>query len=200
MAGIDLGTSGAKISVTSTDGTKTFGLTAPYRLVSRFSGWAEQDPHEWWEAVCGGLRRLLSEHDLCGSRVRAVGFSGQMHGLVLLDENMEVICPAILHCDTRAGEERAAVSRQELLDWGILNQAFSGFQMTSLLWLKKALSAGIPQDPPCTFAEGLPALSSDRRARYGVDRCFRDLAVRRGTPLLVCPHAVTHRPGSFRFV
>lgn len=137
MAGIDLGTSGAKISVTSTDETKTFGLTAPYRLVSRFSGWAEQDPHEWWEAVCGGLRRLLSEHDLCGSSVRAVGFSGQMHGLVLLDENMEVICPAILHCDTRAGEERAAVSRQELLDWGILNQAFSGFQMTSLLWLKK---------------------------------------------------------------
>lgn len=137
LAGIDLGTSGAKISLTSLGGSVTYGVTISYPFFSRFPGWAEQDPEDWWNAVCVGMHRLLTEHNILASDVRGVGFSGQMHGLVVLDSEKNVIIPAILHCDTRAGEEKSVVSREELIQWGILNPAFSGFQMTSLLWLKK---------------------------------------------------------------
>ena len=137
IMGIDLGTSGAKISIQSADGRAFHGCTAPYPLYNQGPGCAEQRPEEWWQAVCGGIRRLLDESGVSPQKVLAVGFSGQMHGLVTLDERGEVIRPAIIHCDTRAGEFKGIASPQELLDWGILNPVFSGFQAASLAWLKR---------------------------------------------------------------
>ena len=63
------------------------------------------------------MHRLLREHNVLATDVRGVGFSGQMHGLVILDAEKNVITPAILHCDARAGEEKNVVSREELIEW-----------------------------------------------------------------------------------
>lgn len=135
LLGIDLGTSGAKLCLISEDGSSFYGCTESYELVSERPGYAEEDPEAWWQAVCRGVRTLLARSGIDSRMVRSVGFSGQMHGLVLVDGQGAPVRPAIVHCDARASSYREIATREELLDWGILNLAFSGFQLTTLAWL-----------------------------------------------------------------
>lgn len=135
LLGIDLGTSGAKLCLISEDGSSFYGCTESYELVSERPGYAEEDPEAWWQAVCRGVRTLLARSGIDSRMVRSVGFSGQMHGLVLVDGQGVPVRPAIVHCDARASSYREIATREELFDWGILNLAFSGFQLTTLAWL-----------------------------------------------------------------
>ncbi|MBO5271027.1 MAG: xylulokinase, partial [Clostridia bacterium] len=103
LLGIDVGTSGTKSAVFTSDGTLVAEAPASYPLYQPENGWAEQDPNDWWRAVCETLRAVTEQ--VPAHRICAVGLSGQMHGTVMLDEQGDVIGRAIIWCDGRTGEE-----------------------------------------------------------------------------------------------
>lgn len=134
--GIDLGTSSVKTLLLQDDGTIISSVTKDYPLQFPQAGWSEQNPEDWFSQTTAALKMLCAQID--PKEVRAFSFSGQMHGLVLLDENNEVIRPAILWNDGRSSEETAKLNenRDFLLDH-TGNIAFAGFTLPKLLWVKK---------------------------------------------------------------
>ena len=136
--GIDLGTSAVKLLLVDRDGQIRNAVTKEYPLLLPKPGWAEQEPAEWWAAFLDGITDLLSGFD--ASLVRGIGVGGQMHGLVALDENDNVIRPAILWNDGRAAEETEwlnTVVGKEKLSALTANIAFAGFTAPKLLWMRK---------------------------------------------------------------
>ena len=136
--GIDLGTSGAKFLLVAADGTILAENTQTYPVSYPQSGWSEQNPEDWFAATLRGLKELLAGQDK--SLVKGISFGGQMHGLVALDREDNVIRPAILWNDGRTEEEtrylNEAVGKDKLSAW-TGNIAFAGFTAPKLLWLKK---------------------------------------------------------------
>lgn len=136
--GIDLGTSSVKLTLVDDDGKIKSTATREYPVFYPHSGWSEQNPNDWWNAICDALPELLSGLD--GQTVAGIGVAGQMHGLVILDENDEVIRPAILWNDGRTDKETAylneVVGKETLFDY-TGNIAFAGFTAPKLLWLRE---------------------------------------------------------------
>ena len=97
--GVDLGTSAVKLSLVDEKGAIRNEVSREYPLFFPQPGWSEQKPEDWWAGVCSGMRELLAGAD--ASQVAGLGCGGQMHGLVVLDENDAVIRPAILWNDGR---------------------------------------------------------------------------------------------------
>src|SRR5438105_13434789 len=97
--GIDVSTTGAKALLIDQSGDVVASATTPLSLSTPQPLWSEQDPREWWEGVVSSVRRALLEAGAGGEHVTAVGLTGQMHGLVLLDECGEVSRPALLWND-----------------------------------------------------------------------------------------------------
>ena len=138
LIGIDIGTSGTKSVLFDTLGNKVAEATAEYPMAQPQNGWAEQDPRDWWEgakATLSAVSASAAEGEIVG-----IGLSGQMHSLVLLDENNEVIRPAILWCDGRTAKEceeiEAMLGRDRLVEI-TANPALTGFTASKLLWVKK---------------------------------------------------------------
>jgi xylulokinase len=134
LVGLDLGTTGVKALAISTRGDVVARAERDYPLAIPRPGWAEQDPEDWWRA---------SEEVLAALKVDAVagiGLSGQMHGLVVLDEHERVLRPAILWNDQRTAAECAEieerVGRARLLEL-TGNRALPGFTAPKLLWLRR---------------------------------------------------------------
>ena len=136
--GIDLGTSAMKLLLMGADGTIHNTVTREYPLEFPQPGWSQQNPEDWKKALFEGLPELLKGFD--ASCVAGIGCGGQMHGLVLLDENDEVIRPAILWNDGRTGAETAylneAIGQDKLMEY-TANIAFAGFTAPKILWVKK---------------------------------------------------------------
>ena len=101
--GIDLGTSSVKLLLMEEKGTILRTVSREYPLSFPNPGWSEQEPHHWWEQSLEGLKELLKDTD--ASQVGGIGVGGQMHGLVILDEQDQVIRPAILWNDGRTARE-----------------------------------------------------------------------------------------------
>jgi xylulokinase len=136
--GVDLGTSAVKLLMTEKDGTIVNSVTKEYPLFFPHPGWSEQRPEDWKEAVLGGLRELLADYD--ASQVAGISFGGQMHGLVVLDENDEVIRPAILWNDGRTQKETDYLNNvigKDVLSAETANIAFAGFTAPKILWMKE---------------------------------------------------------------
>ncbi|MBR2670659.1 MAG: xylulokinase [Oscillospiraceae bacterium] len=136
--GIDLGTSAVKLLLVDGDGNILNTVTKDYPLMFPHPGWSEQDPGEWWKACCAGIPELLEGYD--GNSVKGIAAGGQMHGLVALDENDEVIRPAILWNDGRTAEETDWLNTQigkDRLSELTANIAFAGFTAPKILWMKK---------------------------------------------------------------
>lgn len=134
--GIDLGTSAVKLLLVDGSGQICGSVSEEYPLSFPQPGWSEQEPADWWDAVCRGLRRLLEGQD--ASQIAGIGVGGQMHGLVTLDENDKVIRPAILWNDGRTAEETDwlnSVIGKEKLSALTANIAFAGFTAPKLLWM-----------------------------------------------------------------
>ena len=102
LIGIDIGTSGTKSVLFDTEGNAVASATAEYPMYQPENGWAEQDPSDWWRAVCKTLKELTEKAE---GEIVGVGLSGQMHSLVMLDKDNEIIRRAILWCDQRTGKE-----------------------------------------------------------------------------------------------
>lgn len=136
--GVDLGTSSVKTVLADGEGRILDSESEKYPLLLPQDGWSEQSPEDWYAAVLACLRRLGGRRDL--KEVAGVSFSGQMHGLVVLDGEDRVIRPAILWNDNRTAEECAflneTVGRDKLLEW-TGNVAFTGFTAPKLMWLRK---------------------------------------------------------------
>ena len=136
--GIDLGTSSMKLILANAEGEILSSVSESYPISYPKSGYSEQSPEDWLFALKRGLSRLLSGSER--ETVKGISFAGQMHGLVMLDENDEVIRPAILWNDGRCGGETEYLNEvigKELLLSETGNIAFAGFTAPKLLWVKK---------------------------------------------------------------
>lgn len=140
LLGVDLGTSSLKVMLVSEDGSQETIVSQHYSFSSPKNGYAEQNPEEWWEASCIAIQKILSKTNVSSKRIKALSFSGQMHGLVTLDKNKEIVRPAILHCDSRSGKQvnllKKSISKQDHLNI-LRNPFYPGFLLPSLLWLKE---------------------------------------------------------------
>lgn len=105
LLGIDIGTSSAKVLVCGTDGSILGRTRVPYGMELPRVGWAEQDPDDWWAAVCTGIGRVLGNAAIDPGRVSAIGISGQMHGLVPLGTSLAPTRHAIIWPDRRSERE-----------------------------------------------------------------------------------------------
>ncbi|MEE1108883.1 MAG: FGGY family carbohydrate kinase, partial [Lachnospiraceae bacterium] len=101
--GIDLGTSAVKLLLVDTEGAVKNEVTREYPLFFPHPGWSEQKPEDWWTAVCGGIPELV--RDINKEEILGIGLGGQMHGLVALDADDNVVRPAILWNDGRTFAE-----------------------------------------------------------------------------------------------
>jgi xylulokinase len=136
--GIDLGTSGTKLLLVSADGQILAENTQNYEVAYPNPGWTEQNPSDWWNATKLGLCELLKGQDkaaVCG-----ISFGGQMHGLVVLDKDDNVIRPCILWNDGRTEKQTEylnTVIGKEKLSALTGNIAFAGFTAPKILWMKE---------------------------------------------------------------
>src|SRR5687768_16831524 len=105
LIGIDIGTSGTKTILVGPEGKVKARATAEYPLYTPKPQWSEQNPEDWWQAACVTVREVLSKSGVEAKEIAGVGLSGQMHGSVFLDENHQVIRPALLWNDQRTQAE-----------------------------------------------------------------------------------------------
>src|SRR5690348_4163702 len=106
LIGIDVGTGGSRAVLIDTAGRVVASATVEHQpFVSLQTGWAEQDPQDWWRASSAAIRAAISKARIPAEQIKGVGLSGQMHGTVLLDERNEVLRPAIIWCDQRSADQ-----------------------------------------------------------------------------------------------
>ena len=105
LIGSDVGTSGTKTVLFDETGKIVETAFREYPLYQIKSGWAEQDPRDWAEAVLATVREVLEKSGIAPDKVKGVGLSGQMHGLVLLDKACRVLRKSIIWCDQRTQAE-----------------------------------------------------------------------------------------------
>ena len=135
--GVDLGTSAVKLLLMEGNGKIANIVSKEYPLYFPNPGWSEQKPEDWWEAVKTGLKELTEGFDK--SKIAGISFGGQMHGLVILDKDDNVIRPAILWNDGRTQEEtdylNNEIGKSKLSEY-TANIAFTGFTAPKILWVK----------------------------------------------------------------
>jgi len=112
VMGFDVGTGGCKGVLAGTDGSLVASCFRPYPVFSPRPGWAEQHPGDWWEAVAEGSRELMASSGIGAGQVVALGFAGQMLGLVPVDGSLRPLRPAIIWLDSRADREAKAITRR----------------------------------------------------------------------------------------
>jgi len=136
--GVDLGTTAVKMLIMDEEGSIKRIVSREYPLYMNEEGWSDQEPDDWWAAAADGLKELVSGFD--ADEIQSISFSGQMHGLVLLDENDNVIRRAILWNDQRTAVEcdylNNVIGRDILIDH-TANVALTGFTAPKILWVKK---------------------------------------------------------------
>jgi xylulokinase len=106
LMGIDIGTSSVKAIIIDRDGhILTLAKSSGHNISCLHSGWAEQDPNDWWHGCRNAITGALSAAGINPDKIDCIGLSGQMHSLVSLDQNFNLVRTAILHCDSRSGQQ-----------------------------------------------------------------------------------------------
>ena len=105
--GIDISTTSAKALIIDSAGCVVASASTPLSLSTPQPLWSEQDPHEWWLAVIHSIRTVLAEAKVSAVEIKSIGLTGQMHGLVMLDQRGQVLRPAILWNDERTSQQCA---------------------------------------------------------------------------------------------
>lgn len=136
--GVDLGTSAVKLLLMDEEGKIRKIVSRDYPLFFPQPGWSEQNPEDWIRETFSGIRELTAECDK--TQIAGIGCGGQMHGLVVLDEDDKVIRPAILWNDGRTEEEteylNTVIGKEKLSEY-TANIAFAGFTAPKILWMQK---------------------------------------------------------------
>ena len=136
-----MGTGGTRALVMDGEGRIISSATEEHApFASPQIGWAEQRPEDWWRACGISVRTALAKASLRGEDIACVGFSGQMHGAVMLDERDEVVRPALIWCDVRTQKQcddlTAKVGAERLIEL-TCNPVLANFTVTKLLWVRK---------------------------------------------------------------
>ncbi len=139
LLGIDIGTSGTKTVLFDRGGNPISSSTAEYPLYQPEIGWAEQDPLDWWKAVCITINDVIKDSNINQESISGIGLSGQMHGLVMLDGDGNVLRKSIIWCDQRTSVEcveiTEKVGEKRLIDI-TANPALTGFTASKILWVR----------------------------------------------------------------
>ena len=112
LLGIDVGTTGSKALLVGADGAVTASATTEYPMNTPQPLWAEQNPVDWWSATVTSIQQVLQKGSVKADQVAGVGLTGQMHGLVLLDAQGEVLRPCIMWNDQRTAAQCAAITQK----------------------------------------------------------------------------------------
>lgn len=141
--GYDIGSSSIKASLIDLDSGQVIKLVSypdtEMEINAVSEGWAEQNPDEWWSAVCASTKKILSETNIKTEEIKSIGIAYQMHGLVLVDKNQKVLRPSIIWCDSRAVE----IGNKALHDVGIdycfghLLNSPGNFTASKLKWVQQ---------------------------------------------------------------
>src|SRR3990172_12942014 len=140
MMGIDVGTTGTRAVIVRPDGHVVGAATGdhePMRMPK--PGWAEQNPENWWQATVSAVRAALDDAGLRGGDIAAIGLSGQMHGVVLLDKARAVLRPSLIWCDQRSQAQCDWITQKvgaDRLIQLVSNPALTGFSAPKLLWVR----------------------------------------------------------------
>ena len=137
FVGIDLGTSAVKLLLMDETGHILKTVSKEYPISFPKPGWSEQNPYDWYEQSMAGMKELIAGFE---DRIEGISFGGQMHGLVVLDSEDQVIRPAILWNDGRTGEECVYLNEtvgRDVVSAETGNIAFAGFTAPKLLWMQK---------------------------------------------------------------
>ena len=140
LIGIDVGTSATKTVLFDEKGTVISSSSQEYPLYQPHNGWAEQKPEDWRDAVLKTLKEVVVQSGVAKEDVKGIGISGQMHGLVMLDEDGEVIRPSIIWCDQRTGaevEDMLSIMPRERWIEITANPPLTGWTAAKILWVRK---------------------------------------------------------------
>ncbi|MBP3886343.1 MAG: xylulokinase [Cellulosilyticum sp.] len=139
LIGIDIGTSGTKTVLFDTEGNVVGSALKEYDIIQKKIGWAEQKPESWWKATKESLKEIIDTTKIDVTKIKGIGLSGQMHGLVLLDKEGQVIRDSIIWCDNRTTEEakqiEEVVGRERLITI-TGNPAIAAFTLAKLMWVR----------------------------------------------------------------
>lgn len=180
LMGLDISTTGAKALIIDDGGAVIAVANTPQPISQPKPLWSEQNPADWWDGISASIRAALAESGLKGADISAIGLTGQMHGLVLLDEKGEVLRPSILWNDQRTGaqcdEMTERVGARRLLEL-TGNPAVTGFTAPKILWVR--------DNEPDVYARARQVLLPKDYIRYKLTDVYAtDLAGASGTSLL----------------
>ncbi len=138
--GIDVGTGGTRALLLDENGNVAAGCTEAHaEMQMQKPLWAEQDPDDWWRATQAAIRGVLREAQVDGASIKGIGFSGQMHGLVMLDAAGTVIRPSLIWCDQRSQSQvdwiHSRIGRERVIQL-TANPSITGFTLPKLLWVR----------------------------------------------------------------
>lgn len=139
VIGIDIGTSGTKTVLFDEKGTVIASKTIEYPMYQPQNGYAEQDPSDWYNAAVNTIKYVIEKSGVSADDIVGIGLSGQMHGLVMLDENNEVIRKSIIWCDQRTADEveemNRKIGREKFIEI-TANPPLTGWTAAKILWVK----------------------------------------------------------------
>jgi xylulokinase len=141
ILGVDIGTGGTRAVILNANGRLVAAATEEHEpFASPKIGWAEQHPQDWWRAAGIAIPKALAQGNLRGDQIACVGFSGQMHGAVMLDSAHEVVRPALIWCDVRTEKQcdelNDTIGPERLIAL-TCNPALANFTLTKLLWTRE---------------------------------------------------------------
>ncbi len=139
LIGVDIGTSGTKTVIFDLKGNTIGSALYEYPMYQPKMGWAEQDPEDWWKATYMSIEKVMDKTGIKKSEVKGIGLSGQMHGMVLLDKDNNVLRPSIIWCDQRTQPQCDKImdimGRERLVEI-TGNPALTGFTAGKVMWVK----------------------------------------------------------------
>jgi xylulokinase len=168
LLGIDVGTTGSKALLLDTDGVLVASATTEYPMSTPQPLWAEQNPADWWAATVTSIRRVLVNSGAQPDQVTAVGLTGQMHGLVLLDSFGQVLRPCIMWNDQRTSAQCTAITERvgaEMVLQLTGNPILPGFTAPKIVWVR--------EHEPDVFAQAAKVLLPKDYVRYRLTGSFR---------------------------
>ncbi len=140
LLGADIGTSGTKTVLFTEDGIPVASETMEYPLYQPQNGWAEQEPCDWWNAVVAGIKAVIAKSGCSARDIVGIGLSGQMHGLVMLDKDGNVLRKSIIWCDQRTSRQcdeiNSVVGSKRIIEI-TCNPPMTGFTASKILWVRE---------------------------------------------------------------
>lgn len=188
VIGVDCGTSGTKTVLFREDGTVMASATIEYPMYQPKNGYAEQDPADWKDAMIRTIQTVVTKSGVSKEEIKGIGISGQMHGLVMLDKDNNVLRKSIIWCDQRTAAEvdemNRVVGREKLMEI-TANPALTGWDCRKDPVGTEQRAGRVRKVPSHPAAQGLSASDPHRRVCHRGFGCVRNAAAGCGKPLLV---------------